>query len=53
LVCGDDHAFGRHHTIDQLEVVTWSAVIEEAATLTKHEGMDKQHIPVNELRRKQ
>jgi hypothetical protein len=47
FVAGDDHAFGRNQTVDQFKAFAWSAVIEEAATLTKHEWVDKQHIPVN------
>ena len=38
---------GRNHTVDQFEVFARSAVIEEAATLTEHERVNKQHIPVN------
>src|SRR4029450_3174761 len=53
FVGSDDHPFGRNQTVNQLEVAARSVVIEEAATLAKHEWVDEKHIPVNELRRKQ
>ena len=43
FVGSNDHAFGRNRTVDQLEVATRAAVIEEAATLTEHKGMDAAH----------
>jgi hypothetical protein len=53
LVCRDDHALGRDHAVGELEIDTRSAIIEKTVTLTEHERVDEQHIPVDELRRKQ